>query len=71
MLDVLFLLLVSRGLLETFNDEGGGSGDDFDLGLTVLDDELDGHLELNERVSESVSKVRSAGSPPSIPSSPG
>lgn len=40
-LDVLLLLAVTWGLLESTNDERGGGGDDGDGGLTVLDGELD------------------------------
>jgi hypothetical protein len=44
-LDVLFLLSVSGGLFEGFDDERGGRGHDGDGGLTVLDSELDGDAE--------------------------
>jgi len=44
-LDVLRLLPVALGLLERLDDQGGGGGDDGDLGLTVLDGELDGDAE--------------------------
>lgn len=40
-LDVLLLLAVARGLLQSTNDQRGGGGDDGDGGLTVLDGELD------------------------------
>ena len=43
MLDVLLLLPVTRGLLESANDEGRGGGDNGDSSLTVLDGELDGY----------------------------
>ena len=44
-LDVLHLLPVPGGLLEGLDDEGGGRGDDADLGLPVLDGQLDGDLQ--------------------------
>jgi len=44
-LDVLLLLTVPRGLLEGFDDERGGRGDDGDGGLTVLDGQADGDAE--------------------------
>lgn len=44
-LDVLLLLAIAGGLLEGADDEGGGSGDNGDGGLTVLDSELDRHAE--------------------------
>lgn len=40
-LDVLLLLPVTRGLLEGLDDERRGGGDDGNLGLTVLDGQLD------------------------------
>lgn len=40
-LDVLLLLAVSRGLLQGFDNEGRGRGNDGDGGLTVLDGETD------------------------------
>ena len=40
MLDVLFLLSVSRRLLQGFDDERGGGGDDGNGSLSVLDGEL-------------------------------
>jgi hypothetical protein len=40
--DVLDLLPVPLGLLERLDDEGGGGGDDGDLGLPVLHRELHG-----------------------------
>jgi len=43
--DVLLLLLVADGLLEGLDDEGSGRGDDDDLSLTVLDEELAGDTE--------------------------
>ena len=45
MLDVLLLLPVARGLLESSDDERGCGGDDGDCRLTVLDRELDGYSE--------------------------
>jgi hypothetical protein len=39
-LDVLFLLSVSRRLLQSFDDKGGGRGDYGDGSLSVLDGEL-------------------------------
>jgi hypothetical protein len=39
-LDVLFLLSISRGLLQGFDDERGGGGDDGNGSLSVLDGEL-------------------------------
>ena len=44
-LDVLHLLPVPLGLLEGLDDERRGGRDDGDLGLTVLDGELDGDAE--------------------------
>jgi len=44
-LDVLLLLAVSWGLLEGLDDEGRGRWDNGDLGLTVLDSELDSYTE--------------------------
>ena len=44
-LDVLHLLAVTRGLLQSLDDEGRGRGDDVDGGLTVLDGQLDGDLQ--------------------------
>ena len=43
MLDVLLLLPVPGGLLERFDDQGRGGGDDRDGSLTVLDRELNGN----------------------------
>ena len=43
--DVLLLLAVAWGLLESLDDERGGGGDDGDGRLTVLDGELDGDTE--------------------------
>lgn len=40
-LDVLGLLAVADGLLQGLDDQGGGRGHDLDLGLAVLDDQLD------------------------------
>lgn len=40
-LDVLLLLSVTWGLLQSTDDERGGGGNDGDGGLTVLDGELD------------------------------
>lgn len=40
-LDVLVLLSVTRGLLESSNDQRRGRGDDGDGGLSVLDGQLD------------------------------
>ena len=45
MLDVLDLLAVPLGLLERLDDERRGGGNDGDLGLSVLDGELDGDAE--------------------------
>jgi hypothetical protein len=39
-LDVLFLLSVSRGLLQGFDDKGRSRGDDGDGSLSVLNSEL-------------------------------
>ena len=39
------LLPVTWWLLEGLDDEGGGRGDDADLGLPVLDGQLDGDLQ--------------------------
>jgi hypothetical protein len=39
-LDVLFLLSISRGLLQGFDDERGGGGDDGNGSLSVLDGKL-------------------------------
>merc|ERR1711992_326613 len=44
-LDVLHLLPVPGGLLQGLDDQGGGRGDDADLGLPVLDGQLDGDLQ--------------------------
>jgi hypothetical protein len=44
-LDVLLLLAVAWRLFEGFDDERGGGRDDRDLGLTVLDGELDSDAE--------------------------
>jgi len=41
--DVLLLLPVARRLLESLDDKGGGSGNNVDFGLSVLDRKLDGH----------------------------
>nr|GMD64528.1 60S ribosomal protein L12 [Ipomoea batatas]GMD69453.1 60S ribosomal protein L12 [Ipomoea batatas]GME01665.1 60S ribosomal protein L12 [Ipomoea batatas] len=43
--DVLRLLPVTLRLLEGLDDKGGSGGDDRDLGLTVLNRELDGDAE--------------------------
>lgn len=40
-LDVLLLLTVTRGLLESLDNQGGSGGNDRDGGLTVLDGEAD------------------------------
>lgn len=45
MLDVLLLLSVAGRLLEGFDDEGRGGGNDGDGGLSVLDGELYGNSE--------------------------
>ena len=37
--------------LESLDDKGGGGGDDVNLGLTVLDGELDGYAETLPRAS--------------------
>lgn len=42
MLNVLLLLAVTVGLVEGLDDQRGGSGDELDGSLTVLDDQLDG-----------------------------
>ena len=44
-LDVLLLLAVTRGLLESSDDQGRGRGNDGDLSLTVLDGQLDSDTE--------------------------
>ena len=44
-LTVLDLLAVTQGLLEGLDHEGGGGGDDLDLRLTVLHDELARHAQ--------------------------
>ena len=44
-LDVLDLLPVPGRLLEGLDDQGGGGGHHADLGLTVLDGQLDGDLQ--------------------------
>lgn len=44
-LDVLLLLSVSRRLLQGLDDQTRSAGDDRDLGLTVLDGQLDGDSE--------------------------
>lgn len=44
-LDVLLLLAVPRGLLQSLDNQSGGRGNDGDGGLTVLDGELDGDTE--------------------------
>lgn len=41
-LNVLLLLAVTVGLVEGLDDQRGGSGDELDGSLTVLDDQLDG-----------------------------
>merc|ERR1719339_934836 len=43
--DVLHLLPVPWGLLQSLDNEGGSRGDHRDSGLSVLDLELDGHLQ--------------------------
>jgi len=43
--DVLHLLPVPVGLLESLDDQGGGGGTDGNRGLSVLDGELDSDLE--------------------------
>jgi hypothetical protein len=40
-LDVLLLLTISVGLVQSLDDQSSGGGDHLDLGLTVLDDKLD------------------------------
>lgn len=45
MLDVLLLLSVPRRLLQSLDDQTRSAGDDADLGLTVLDGQLDGDSE--------------------------
>jgi hypothetical protein len=44
-LDVLLLLAVSWGLLESLDDEGRCGGNDGNGGLSVLDGETDGDTE--------------------------
>jgi len=44
-LDVLDLLAVTWGLLKGLDDQGSGGGNNVDLGLTVLDGQLDGDLQ--------------------------
>ena len=44
-LDVLLLLSVPRRLLQGLDDQTRSAGDDADLGLTVLDGQLDGDSE--------------------------
>lgn len=44
-LDVLFLLSVTRGFLEGFDDQRGSGWHDGDGGLTVLDREFHGHTQ--------------------------
>jgi len=44
-LDVLDLLAVAWRLLQGLDDQGGGGGHNVDLGLTVLDGQLDGDLQ--------------------------
>lgn len=44
-LDILLLLAVTRRLLKSLDDQGGGSGDDRDGSLTVLDGELDSYAQ--------------------------
>ena len=39
-LDVLLLLAISVGLVQSLDDQSGGSGHHLDLSLTVLDDQL-------------------------------
>lgn len=53
-LDVLLLLAITRRLLERLDDEGRSSRDDGDLGLTILDSELDSYAQafLSARVSK-------------------
>lgn len=43
MLDVLFLLAISRRFLQGLDDEGRCRWHDADRGLTVLDGQLHGH----------------------------
>lgn len=45
MLDVLLLLAVTRWLLESLDDKGGGGWNNGDGGLTVLDGKTDGNTE--------------------------
>lgn len=45
MFDVFFFFAITGGFFEGFDDEGGSGGDDFDFGLTVLDNEFDGDAE--------------------------
>jgi len=44
-LDVLLLLAISVGLVQSLDDQRGGSGDHLDLSLTVLDNELDSNTD--------------------------
>lgn len=44
-LDVLLLLAVAGGLLQGLDNEGRCGGNDRDLGLTILDGELDSHAQ--------------------------
>lgn len=44
-LDVLLLLAITRRLLESLDDQRGGSGNDGHGGLTVLDGELDSYAQ--------------------------
>ena len=44
-LDVLLLLAVTRGLLESSDDQGRGRGNNGNLSLTVLDGQLNGDTE--------------------------
>ena len=45
MLDVLFFLLITERFLESLNDIGRSSRDNFDLSLTVLADELNSDIQ--------------------------
>jgi hypothetical protein len=44
-LDVLLLLAITRGLLESLDDQGRGGGNNGDLSLTVLDGQLNSDTE--------------------------
>lgn len=44
-LNVLLLLLITRRLVQSLDDKGGGRGDDLNSGLTVLDGQLAGNTE--------------------------